>query len=165
MRYFIVLIPLLLLGCASSSTGVEPAPAVERKASVIFVGIPLAAAREKFAARNAECGPIGTFMWDLGARKEPEVHEYTLGNGRAVVLISAVGHQGRIVSSIRVSTYKPKSYECKMDPEYQKFFESFEDRKEFDLEDPMLVEPAAEQAIADGAAPVASPKPQVPMAR
>lgn len=142
MRYLVLLLPLFVLGCASLFTSSPTAAMAERKASVIFVGMPLTEAMGRVEAQKAHAGMLALLLTKAADRKGIELHQYVLPNGRFLLLNSAPRKTGRIVSLISISTYNPKSSECLMDPEHQKFMESFRERNEFDLEEPMPVEPA-----------------------
>jgi hypothetical protein len=62
-----------------------------------------------------------------------ELHYYILRSGPVIEMISQPGKDGRVVGSISVSTYVPKSWNSKMDPERDRFFDTFKDIENYDL--------------------------------
>ena len=134
MRYTVLLFALMLTGCANSLETDTSSRALERKAGLIYVGMLFDQAEAKLKEFGAR--PAG-FDWMLTAeasRKGLELHVYRLRSSVVMSLHSKPGKTGRLVDSISVSTYEPKSWESKIDPEYDKFMQSFESREEYDLE-------------------------------
>ncbi|OHB84473.1 MAG: hypothetical protein A2V98_15280 [Planctomycetes bacterium RBG_16_64_12] len=66
-------------------------------------------------------------------RGQRQFDYYWLATGPAIEIISKTTPTGRIVESMFVSTYAPKSWKSKSDPEYAKFFDSFVRVEEYDL--------------------------------
>ena len=69
---------------------------------------------------------------DAAGRKE-ELHYFRLTSGVVMEIISERTQSRRIVASISISTYVPESCSSKMDPEQEKFFQSFVSLRVYDL--------------------------------
>jgi hypothetical protein len=151
MHYSVLLIVLLLTGCATSSNMAASAIRTERKASVIFVGMSFRKAEEQLTLHGAKTVHERAVLIDISAgRKGRDLHFYILPNRVRVDLVSGPAKTERIVESIRVGTYDPKSWESLEDPEQVKFRDSFREKKEYDLEDQptQAPEPMARAAVA-----------------
>ena len=66
-----------------------------------------------------------------------EIHWFALPTRRVIELVaqSDARNESRI-KSISISTYEPKSWDSKLDPERDKFFNSFKRIDEYDLNQP-----------------------------
>jgi len=131
MRYTLLVITLILSGCSSRSPVVSEN--VARKDSVIYVGMGFDQAEATLKQYGAAPTMYEMELTSKAHKAGKELHYYQLRSGAVVDLISQPGKAGRVVGSLLVSPYEPKSWDSKLDPERDKFFESFENRDEVDL--------------------------------
>jgi hypothetical protein len=139
MRTSLVLLALIFSGCAALPG--PPAGTVKRKESMIYVGMLFAEADARLKAHGAAATlfPMALSPEDYDQGKE--LHYYTLRSGAVMAMVSRPGPAGRVVGSLSVSTYVPKSWDSKTDPERDRFFDSFQGHEEYDLG--VAPEPAA----------------------
>ena len=159
--------PLVLFAVvlvASCSHTPEAAPAVDssgRKASVLFVGMSFEAAEHQLKLHGAKAVVERTLLIDTGGAElnGRKVDCYILPDHRRLDLCSRPEIAGRVLYSIDVATYDPKSWNGGDDPELTKFYASMRHYKEYELEggpnQPPLRMPVSGTPAAD--APVAPP--------
>lgn len=63
-----------------------------------------------------------------------KVHYYVLPSDLVCEMVSKPNEKGRIVDSISVSSYQPKSVKSKLDPEREKFWASFKSYDSYEFE-------------------------------
>jgi hypothetical protein len=129
----LALLTLILPGC--SSPPAPPSKTTVRRDSVIYVGMLF----DEADAKLKQHGAIPTmYQVEFSAdayNQGKRLHYYRLRSGAVMDMISKPAKFGRVVDSMLVSTYVPKSWNSKLDPERSRFFETFEDRAEYDLEE------------------------------
>jgi len=131
MHRLILFSVLVLAGC---SLATKPSRTdITQKEGVLCVGMPFAVAEAKLKAREAESTMFEVMLTPKEYRAGKELHFYCLRSGAYLEIVSAPGKTGRIVDSMAINTYSPKSYSSKMDPEYTKFHRSFMQCSEYDL--------------------------------
>lgn len=131
MRYTLLVIVLILSSCSSRPP--VASGTVARKESVIYVGMGFDQADARLKQYGAASTMYQMELTPKAYKAGKELHYYQLRSGAVVDIISQPGKTGRVVGSLSVSTYEPKSWDSKLDPERDKFFESFENRDEYDL--------------------------------
>ncbi|MDR1011041.1 MAG: hypothetical protein LBM04_07910 [Opitutaceae bacterium] len=127
----LALLTLILPGC--SSPPAPPSKTTVRRDSVIYVGMLF----DEADAKLKQHGAIPTMYQVIPVNYEQgdELHFYALRSGVVMDMISKPAKFGRVVDFMSVSTYVPKSWNSKLDSERSRFFESFESRAEYDLEE------------------------------
>ena len=100
--------------------------------SVVFNGIYLVDLEQKMLAGGAKPTMYEVQVNDPN-HKGLNLHYFALKSGEVLEVISEPGQFGRRVAVMKISTYKPKSWDSKIDPEREKFLTSFKEVKEYDL--------------------------------
>jgi hypothetical protein len=132
MRYAFLVIALVLSGC--STLPEAPSKTILRKDSVIYVGMLFSDADSRLREYGAKPTMFQMVLTRKAYKRGNELHYYRLHSGVILDMVSQPGKTGRIVGSMSVSTYDPKSWDSKLDPERDEFFGSFQSREEYDLE-------------------------------
>jgi hypothetical protein len=100
--------------------------------AVLRVGMDFDEAQSVLARQRAHPAGFDVILPNA-QRDQRNLDFYWLATGPSVRIVSKTTPTGRIVESISVSTYAPKSWESKMDPERDKFLDSFVKVEEYDL--------------------------------
>ena len=133
MRTTVLIFALVLSGC--STLPEVPSKTILRKDSVIYVGMLFSNADAKLREYGAKPTMFQMKLTRKAYEQVKELHYYRLRSGVVLDMVSQPGKIGRIVGAMAVSTYDPKSWDSKLDPERDRFFESFQSREEYDLEE------------------------------
>lgn len=131
-----VLLVAAVCGCAQPQANTGLAASTDTRSGVIHVGMDYGRAHAMLMEHGAK-----DFMLQVLLEVNPEhpgrdLHCYQLPAGPSIEIISESAETGRMVASMRVSTYNPKPNKSKEDPEQNKFFRSFRVIEEFDLDNP-----------------------------
>jgi hypothetical protein len=134
MKTLALLFIVTLAGCMNSHEK-SPSVGVERKASVIYIGMPFEEAELLLKTYGAETYQDQSLMRAGTARQGYKSQKYHHPNKRADLEVVSKSEKGvRTIHGLLISTYIPKSWESKTDPEVAKYHDSFERRQEIDLE-------------------------------
>jgi hypothetical protein len=149
MRNMALLVFLMLAGCASPPPAVPGAKAVDRKPvdrkavdpkpvdrkpNEIYVGMPFSQAEARLVVSMAWPVKIEVELSRKAVQEGVELHYYRLSSGGTMEILSKPGKAGRLVAFMSVSPSTPKLWKGKMDPEYDRFFRSFERQDAYVLE-------------------------------
>ncbi|HZP61143.1 MAG TPA: hypothetical protein VFB27_12535 [Opitutaceae bacterium] len=160
MRYTGIVLLAFLSGCMGHFDAGSGARPVTRSASVLYLGMPFDQADEKLREYGAEPTMFEVALTPEAYRKGMQIHYYHLTSGVFIEIRSKPGGSARVVASISVSAYVPKSWDSIDDPERMKFFDSFKNCEEYDLRKepnkapeptPTAVTPRADARVAPAA--------------
>jgi len=127
---------ILVSGCAQPRSNTKPAASADARPGAIRVGMDFEKAHAILMEHGAKEFMLQVQLEVDPERPDRELNYYQPPSGPCMEIISAPAGTGRIVESISVPTYKPKSWKCKTDPEYLKFHYSFKSVQEYDLDNP-----------------------------
>ncbi len=141
----VVVLAVAICGCGQPKAGIAPVASTETRSDFIHVGMNFEKAHATLMERGAEDFMLQVLLEVNPEHPERDLHYYQLPSGPTIEIISESTEAGRVVASMRVSTYTPKSDERKRNEEQDKFIRSFRDVKELDLDNPP--EPASMPAV------------------
>ena len=133
-KLFILFLVWGITGCVGSSEKTAGGVSVEKKSSIIRVGMSFKQADSLLKSHGAKPTAFQLGRPPEFEREGQQGHFYALPSGTVVALESKPEKSGRVVCSISVSTYELKSWQSKDDPEASKFFRSFKDKEEYNIE-------------------------------
>jgi len=105
--------------------------------AVIRVGMSFPAADTLLKSHGAKTTDFQVMLTPEQTRVGQRLHYYRLPTGPVLSMITKPTKGGRAVLSLAVSTYASKrEWESKIDPERDRFFNSFNTVEAYDLEEP-----------------------------
>lgn len=76
----------------------------------------------------------GTAYQVMPSRKNEHLHWFTIPDGRVLEFTSVANQSGQhSITNLYLSTYQPKSWQSKIDPERTRFFASFQPLTHYDF--------------------------------
>ncbi len=134
---YLILIPAIgISSCAKPQTNTCQTKATSGSIDVIRIGMDFEKADAMLKTRGAEPEAFQVAPSPEDTKRGIDFYYYKLPSGAYLHVFSEPGETGRVVKSIFVSTYEPKSWKGKTDPERDKFFESFREIREYDFDRP-----------------------------
>jgi hypothetical protein len=100
--------------------------------AVLQVGMDFDEAQSVLARQHAKQAGFDALL-PKAEREQKKLLYYWLVTGPAVKIIAKTTPTGHVIESLSFSTYAPKSWKSKTDPEHEKFFDSFVQVEEYDL--------------------------------
>jgi hypothetical protein len=131
-----IVFAILVSGCAQPKSNTKPAASGGARPGVIRLGMNFEKARGILMEHGAKETMFQMQLAADEAHPENDLHFYYLPSGPTMEVLSEAAEAGRTIYSISVSTYEPKSWTSKIDPEREKFFDSFRQVEEYDLDNP-----------------------------
>jgi hypothetical protein len=146
ISYCISILALVIVGCAQTATNTGAPATADTRTGVIRVGMDFEKAKAILKEHGAKKTQLQVLVKYRDFESGDEIpgimtHFYNLPDGPTMEIGSEPSATGRLVYRISVSTYEPKSYKNKQDPEHDKFLRSFDLVDEYDLDNPPKLPP------------------------
>jgi len=135
IRFAKAIATLGVVGCAGPNANPSSTTSPYGRNDVVYVGMSFETA-DVMLKRYGGATMYQVLLPPESRRLGMDLHYYNLSSGRVMEIVSAPATAGRVVHSIRVSTYEPMSWNSKIDPERDKFFNSFRRLDEYRLDKP-----------------------------